>query len=662
MDLGHRGSGRNDFIVISDREDNTCGNVCGAVHIAERNNENDGLYEINTKILGNDGSTSVHDFAGLVSFRGNTLAVSARWSVYIFTRDPITGQWMQTGHTGVDLSSPSDIWIEALIVGDGMYLVGSNSQSFLFEYDASTDTWIETVRFPHDGRHAQFDPSSKTISFLGGNTFAFMYSFFEDSSTWNLTTSLPLDGGHYISLYNNTFIASNIYDGGDGCITHWCGAASIFDRNPITGVWNNTGSRIFASNRDSNRARFGSQVSLADDNTAIISAPYDGSCEDECGSVYIFLRDSQDPTKWNEAHKIYPDISTAADSSATGVGLHFGIRLTASANKIAIGTSSYDHMYVVVFRPELEDLCLDCPPGTHATDDGECTPCPAGHYSSIYGAQTCEQCPPATFSTVIGAKSSDECTPCILGGTTSTAGSSSCPLLCSAGYYRPAGSPNDCQICTAGTSSGLAASSCATCPAGSYSATNGADECRACPQGLTNTEPFSTTCFCAAGSYSNSTIAQSGTTDPSACTLCPIGSMSSEIASEECTDCNTPGFFQDEAGQTYCKTCTAQNTDQPTCADDDDDDSSTGDGDGLLSSLPIPPVILVVSAAAVIVVGVIALALIFGGGSSSGGSSRAVVNNLGTKPTTTITPSAPPSYGDVEQKPTLSSNMVAYRV
>ncbi len=187
---------------------------------------------------------------------------------------------------------------------------------------------------------------------------------------------------------------------------------------------------------------------------------------------------------------------------------------------------------------------------TNNTVSNSCTisTCSAGYYKS---GNSCVKCVAGSYS----AAGATKCTVCP-NGKTSAAGSSSCGSNCSnnnggvnawttptwntnntvsnsctinkcaAGYYKDG---NTCKKCSAGTFSGIGATSCTICPTGHISG-DGASSCTACGAGKYTTDHKSCGNI-SAGCY--------GTNGGNSCpTRCVAGSYSA-LGSSGCTACNS---------------------------------------------------------------------------------------------------------------------------
>ena len=198
-----------------------------------------------------------------------------------------------------------------------------------------------------------------------------------------------------------------------------------------------------------------------------------------------------------------------------------------------------------------------CPAGT-SSNNGKCTECAAGWYSSAGSA--CQKCAKGTYSLAAGASPSD-CHDCAAGTYSSSAGASACHD-CPTGTYSSAGA-SACKKCAAGSYSYAGSANCHSCPAGAYCpggstwswcaagtySSAGASACQKCPAGTYRKDlPAATAgaCLpCPAGKYSSA--------GASACLPCPAGAYSSAAAAA-CTCCSA-GTYNPTAGADVCITC-----------------------------------------------------------------------------------------------------------
>ncbi len=108
------------------------------------------------------------------------------------------------------------------------------------------------------------------------------------------------------------------------------GAAHVYERDPITGVWEF--SETLRASDFAREDRFGSAVAVAE-TTIVIGSPEDDDQGDRSGSVYIFDRDAGSGA-WLETTKL-----TASDGESLDV---FGTSVGISGEVIAVGTPFSD--------------------------------------------------------------------------------------------------------------------------------------------------------------------------------------------------------------------------------------------------------------------------------------------------------------------------------
>ncbi|KAJ3441106.1 hypothetical protein M0812_13111 [Anaeramoeba flamelloides] len=134
--------------------------------------------------------------------------------------------------------------------------------------------------------------------------------------------------------------------------------------------------------------------------------------------------------------------------------------------------------------------CFDCMPGSWSNIPGNvdpsCNPCPAGTYSTTFGAttiSTCIECEPGTYNTLAGATAKGFCLNCPVGtynpdsGSTSTQSCNQCPL----GSVANATGSSSCYFCEKGKSPSKRKDLCESCHAGTYASHRGSEECVECP-------------------------------------------------------------------------------------------------------------------------------------------------------------------------------------
>ncbi|KAJ6470568.1 hypothetical protein C8R47DRAFT_754572 [Mycena vitilis] len=210
-----------------------------------------------------------------------------------------------------------------------------------------------------------------------------------------------------------------------------------------------------------------------------------------------------------------------------------------------------------------------CAHGRYMRNDGTCTPCTAGTFSSGGAVTSCTQCDANTFS----GDAASSCTPC---GATSTSdpGSPSCTFNCPAGQFVQ---NNACTTCPAGTkSSGGAVTACNSCASGEVSSADHGS-CLSCAAGASPDAAHSTCIFncpagqfvrnnacttCTAGTYSVGGNVKAcipcssnevSSADHSSCSSCPTGSSPDDVHSTCIFNCPAGQFVQNNA----CTPCSA---------------------------------------------------------------------------------------------------------
>ena len=206
-------------------------------------------------------------------------------------------------------------------------------------------------------------------------------------------------------------------------------------------------------------------------------------------------------------------------------------RLIAKGN----GSCSCNDVHFYGSDDEGRSTCMDgvCPAGTEE-NDGSCTPCAAGTFSTEGGS--CRICFPGTFSHTRGSK----CLTCAPGTVSTESGASACDA-CPAGTYEV--DHQLCSECPAGLVSSRGSSSCTKCQAGSQAAKPGSITCQSCAAGTYAGEASTECSPCPSGTISNQA---SGS-----CSPCDAGRFAK--ASLTCESC--PGGTFSIAGSSKCQSC-----------------------------------------------------------------------------------------------------------
>jgi len=142
-------------------------------------------------------------------------------------------------------------------------------------------------------------------------------------------------------------------------------------------------------------------------------------------------------------------------------------------------------------------LCTQtCGPGTYQDQSGQtsCKTCASGTYSTV-GASSCAYtattCPAGTYA----SGTATVCNSCAT-GKYSTVGASSCSYTattCPAGTY--ASGISACETCGSGTYSTVGASTCKSCPTGKYNEQTSQTSCKSCEVGEYQNEVGQSSCM-----------------------------------------------------------------------------------------------------------------------------------------------------------------------
>jgi len=252
------------------------------------------------------------------------------------------------------------------------------------------------------------------------------------------------------------------------------------------------------------------------------------------------------------------------------------------------------------FSSSVQD-CL-CEAGYSITEDGECSPCPAGTFKTVQNNQPCTDCPADKYSTTIGATSASNCLSCPQFSSSPPGSSILTNCTCNDQYeawgFQCVPACNDfssraqeggnCQ-CDPGYegddgTAPLYVTSCVACEPGHFKSERGDSNCNPCPESTfapnSNTiqcqdcPDFSfseegsisqSDCKCRAG-YEKVNGACSpcqaghfkGFVGDDLCQPCEAGSVSAEGA-VFCNPC-AENYYQHEAGKSTCFECVANSS------------------------------------------------------------------------------------------------------
>jgi hypothetical protein len=214
-----------------------------------------------------------------------------------------------------------------------------------------------------------------------------------------------------------------------------------------------------------------------------------------------------------------------------------------------------------------------------ATAAGECADCLAGSFSGVANVASCTTCSDGQFQDKAGktycidhascsagtridtegtSSTNRSCTPCDVGTFSDIKNMVTCTVCISGQFQDQAGRTNciDHTSCAAGMhvdTEGASASNrnCTPCGVGTFSGTVNSPSCTDCPSGkyqLSTGQPYCDTKQpCNPGTYE----ADSSSSSPIRCILCPAGRISTDTNVQSCTACKS-GTYQTERGKRVC--------------------------------------------------------------------------------------------------------------
>ncbi|VAW74526.1 hypothetical protein MNBD_GAMMA15-2087 [hydrothermal vent metagenome] len=316
------------------------------------------------KLLASDGATG--DVFGLsVSISGDAAVTGARWhddngsnsgSAYMFVRNPVTGIWTEQqkllasdGVANDNFGSSVSISGDTAIIGAPLHDDNgtSSGSAYVFVRDSVTGIWSQQAELlASDGTSSDQFGISVSISGDTAIVGAFgegsaasrtgaAYIFVRDPATgaWSQQAKLlASDGaatdqfGESVSISGDTVIAGAIAHDDNGIDS---GAAYIFVRNPITGIWTEQ-QKLLASDGALND-NFGFSVSISGDTVIAGAFAHDDNAFNS-GSIYIFVRNPATGI-WLEQQKLQASdgaaddelgwsVSISGDTAIAGARLH----------------------------------------------------------------------------------------------------------------------------------------------------------------------------------------------------------------------------------------------------------------------------------------------------------------------------------------------------
>lgn len=308
-------------IVVGAFGDDDSGSLSGSAYVFV----NDGFdnWTQQDKLVAADGTASDR-FGGAVAIHGDTVIVgadndgdfaNAAGSAYVFTRNGDI--WSQQAKlVSNDLATFDRLGGAVAVHGDSAFISarfdddngGSSGSVYLFERD-NTGAWLQSQKliaapgassFNAYGSKLSFDGSrllvgSRNTNPNGADGIAYVYT--KNSGSWTLEASLFPSDRLFQSGFPHNFSISGLAIDGDQIVVgasgdlnagFQSGAAYIFDRDPLTSTWSESGKLLASDAAESDLFGFAATV---DNQTAFIgaiSANNEVTGVARSGAVYVF--------------------------------------------------------------------------------------------------------------------------------------------------------------------------------------------------------------------------------------------------------------------------------------------------------------------------------------------------------------------------------------
>lgn len=369
--FGHAVAVDGDILVVGAHGDDNQGSLSGNAYVFERI---DGLWTPITPLLPT--AVGTFDYFGWsLALDGDTLAVGTigdsafAGCVYIFQRSPTT--WLQTAKLSPDDLAQNDSFGTSVALDGDTLVVGNpgdddngslSGSAYVFQRDGVS--WVQTAKLtPDDG--ATLDAFGISVA-VDGDTLAVgarwdddkgddagsAYVFQHDGLAWQQSAKLTADDGvaeaefgYAMALAGDTLVVGALNDDDNGPAS---GGAYVFQRS--AGIW--TQAMKLLPSDGAAGDEFGGSVALSRDaSTIVVGAEKDNDFGSNSGSAYVFQRSAN---TWMESIKLTPE--------APGSGDRFGVSVSISGNRIAIGANYHEdnggaYLFespAIVFRNGLE--------------------------------------------------------------------------------------------------------------------------------------------------------------------------------------------------------------------------------------------------------------------------------------------------------------------
>lgn len=180
---------------------------------------------------------------------GAQYADGRQGAVYVFKRDSNTGTWNQHQRITIDDGASNFRFGRSVDMGDGRAVIGEpgrngfTGSAYIFEYDAATDTWIETRQFDDISAWDVALGGNRVVfgaPFANGNTgTSFVYDYNASRTSWDFNESLSATTnagsgdqfGRRVAVSGNMVVA-----GAPGGGSNTAGKAYVFAEDD-QGVW-----------------------------------------------------------------------------------------------------------------------------------------------------------------------------------------------------------------------------------------------------------------------------------------------------------------------------------------------------------------------------------------------------------------------------------------
>ncbi|MCH7892209.1 MAG: hypothetical protein IH921_11970, partial [Gemmatimonadetes bacterium] len=274
------------------------------------------------------------NFIGRISAADGDHFFTASWAnsdgrgaVYVFERDPSTGLWTETDKLMGSDVLPNDLFGMSIAVEGDLALIGTAQQAngtgavYVFRRDPATGDWSEQTKLtgPGTGPNSRFGVAvglEGGVALVAASTHevgvgvVFGFSYDESTGEWQAGPTLrPFDGGNPGTQFGTAvhFGTDEAWFGAPGA-ADFAGRAYVMSRGP-SGEW--TGAiKLAGSDRDPGD-QFGGTLAVRGDIAAL------GVTGDDVrlGSVAILERQGG---VWSEVARVFPETPEAMASITGG--------------------------------------------------------------------------------------------------------------------------------------------------------------------------------------------------------------------------------------------------------------------------------------------------------------------------------------------------------